>query len=187
MVPLTSLWVPILVSAVLVFIASSVMHMLLTYHQADYRKLPAEDETMDALRRYTIPPGDYMVPCGGGMASMKDPAFLAKMNKGPVLTMTVMPTGVMAMGGTLAQWFAYCVLVSIVSAYIASRALGPGASYLEAFRFAGTTAFASYSLGLWQQSIWYKRSWATTVRYTIDGLVFGLLTGGAFGWLWPPL
>ena len=185
MVSLTSLWLPILLSGVLVFIASSIMHMVLTYHQADYRGLPAEDDTMEAMRRYSLPPGDYMVPHGGSPAAMKDPKFLAKMNKGPVLTMTVMQNGMPAMGGLLAQWFAYCVVVSAIAGYVASRALGPGADYLEVFRFAGTTAFASYSLGLWQQSIWYKRSWGTTIRYTIDGLVFGLLTGGAFGWLWP--
>ncbi len=185
MVSLTSLWLPILLSAVLVFIASSLMHMVLKYHQADYRGIPSEADAMEALRRFSIPPGDYMVPHGGGPEAMKDPVFVAKMKKGPVLTMTVMENGMPAMGGLLAQWFGYCVLISVIAGYIASRALGPAADYLDVFRFAGTTAFVSYSLGLWQQSIWYKRSWATTIRYTIDGLVFGLLTGGAFGWLWP--
>ena len=65
------------------------------------------------------------------------------------------------------------------------RALGPGAHYLSVFRFAGTVAFAGYSLGLLQNSIWYKRNWGTTARGMIDGLVYGLLTAGVFGWLWP--
>jgi hypothetical protein len=34
-------------------------------------------------------------------------------------------------------------------------------------------------------SIWYHRSWGTTLRYTVDGLVYALLTAGIFGWLWP--
>jgi len=185
MVSLPSLWLPIVLSAVLVFIASFILHMVLTYHVADYRKLPAEDDTMEALRKFSLPPGDYMVPNGGGTAAMKDPAFIAKMNKGPVVLMTVMPNGMPAMGGLLAQWFVYCLVVSVIAAYVASRAVGPGADYLQVFRFAGTTAFVAYSLALWQDSIWYRKSWATTARNNFDGLVYGLLTGGAFGWLWP--
>ena len=50
-VPLMSLWLPILVSAVLVFIASSVIHMMIGYHRADYRRVPAEDDTAEALRK----------------------------------------------------------------------------------------------------------------------------------------
>jgi len=38
---------------------------------------------------------------------------------------------------------------------------------------------------LWQMSIWYRRSWSTTLKATLDGVIYGLLTGGAFGWLWP--
>lgn len=60
-----------------------------------------------------------------------------------------------------------------------------GADYLAAFRFAGTTAFVGYSLALWQNTIWFKRSWIVTLKANVDGLVYGLLTGGTFGWLWP--
>ena len=111
--------------------------------------------------------------------------MLEKFKKGPVAAMTVMPSGTPTMGGQLVQWFFYCVLVSICAAYIAGRALEPGAHYLSAFRFAGATAFFAYSLGLWQDSIWYKKSWSTTLKNTFDGLIYGLLTGGTFGWLWP--
>jgi len=38
MIPLTALWLPILVSAVIVFFASFIMHMVLAYHKSDYRK-----------------------------------------------------------------------------------------------------------------------------------------------------
>ena len=83
------------------------------------------------------------------------------------------------------MWFVYLLVVSYFAAYIASRALAPGAYYLEVFRFAGATAFIGYAVALWQMSIWYHRSWGTTIRNTIDGLIYGLLTAGVFGWLWP--
>jgi hypothetical protein len=185
MVPLTSLWAPILLSAVIVFVASSIVHMLLPFHRKDFRKLPSESEAMDALRALKIPPGDYMMPCGEGPESMKSPEFIEKMTRGPVAVMTVMPSGPPTMTASLVQWFLYTVVVSLFAGYVASRALGAGAPYLEVFRFAGTVAFAGYSLALWQSSIWYKRAWGTTIRSTIDGLVYALLTAGTFGWLWP--
>lgn len=185
MVSLTSLWLPILLSAILVFLASFILHMLVPFHRADYRKLPAEDDAMDALRRFNIPPGDYMVPCASGPESMKDPKFLEKMSKGPVVIATFMAGGPIRMGPQLAQWFVYCAVVGLFAAYITSEALPAGTEYLKVFQFAGCVAFTGYTLALWQQSIWYRRSWATTIRYTIDGLLFGLLTGGVFGWLWP--
>ena len=185
MVPVTSLLVPILLSAVIVFVASSILHMVLRYHRNDLRKLPKEDEIMAALRGFSIPPGDYAVPCAGSMEGMKNPEFQDKMKKGPVVFMTVIPSGPPTMGMSLFLWFLYSVLVSFFSAYIAGRALPPGAYYLAVFRFVGATAFMGYSLALLQNSIWYKRNWGTTLRSMFDGLVFGLLTAGTFGWLWP--
>ena len=185
MVPVTSLWIPILLSAVLVFVASSVIHMFLTYHQSDYGRLPAEDEVMAALRPFNIAPGDYAAPCAGSAKEMGSPALREKLNKGPVFMMTVMPSGPMSMGGSLAQWFVYCAVVGLFAAYVTGRALGVGAEYREVFRMAGTVAFVGYALALWQNSIWYKRKWTTTIKSTLDGLVYSFLVGGTFGWLWP--
>ncbi len=185
MVPVMSLWLPILLSAVIVFVASSVIHMALGYHRNDYKKFPDEDGVMDALRKFAIPPGDYLVPYGGSPKAMKDPAFREKWNKGPVGVMTVIPNGPPTMGKSLVSWFIYSIVVGIFAAYIAGRSLQPGAPYLSVFRFAGCTAFIGYSLALWQFTIWYRRSWVTTLKFTIDGLIYGLLTAGVFGWLWP--
>ena len=185
MVPVTSLWLPILLSAVIVFVASSIIHMVLPFHRKDYRPVPAEDGVMEALRRFNIPAGDYLMPCPTGAHAMKDPAFLEKRKKGPVLMMTVMPSGPVSMGSSLGQWFVYCVVVGVFAGYVAGAALPPGAPYLEVFRFVGTVAFVGYSLALWQNTIWYKRSAAITLRSTIDGLIYGCLTAGTFGWLWP--
>ena len=185
MVPVTSLWLPILVSAVIVFVASSIIHMVLPFHRGDLKTVPREDEVMTALRAFNIPPGDYAVPHPASMKDMRSPAFLEKRAKGPVLFMTVVPGGPMSMGPSLMLWFLFSVVVSLFAAYIASRALGPGAPYLDVFRFAGTTAFLGYSMGFVPQSIWYRRSWVTTIKSMIDGLLYGLLTAGTLGWLWP--
>jgi hypothetical protein len=185
MVPLVSLWMPIILSAVIVFVVSSIIHMVLPYHRNDLRKLPNEDAVMRALQPFDLPPGDYAMPHPGSAAGMKQPEFIEKRNAGPVMLMTVLPKGPVTMGGQLLQWFLYAVLVSLFAGYIASRALGPGADYLSVFRFAGTTAFAGYAVALLQHSIWYKRSWRTTFLSMFDGLVYALLTAGTFGWLWP--
>lgn len=185
MVSLGSLLLPILVSAVVVFFLSWLFHMVLRHHVSDWRKLPNEDGVMNALRSFDIPPGDYMMPCGTGPASMKDPAFLEKFKKGPVIIMTVMPAGHMGMGKSLIQWFIFCVIVSVFAAYVAGHALAAGANYLEVFRFTGCTAFVGYALAQWQDSIWYKRKWSTTLKNNIDGLIYALFTGGVFGSMWP--
>ena len=185
MTGLSALWLPILLSAVIVFVVSSVIHMASPWHKRDYPKMPNEDKVTDALRPLAIPPGDYMIPRPSSRQEMRSPEFAEKMKKGPVMVLTVMPNGPMSMGTNLALWFAYCAVVGLFAAYVAGRALPPGTSYLRVFRFAGVTAFIGYSVALWQMSIWYRRAWSTTIKATIDGLIYGLLTAGAFGWLWP--
>jgi hypothetical protein len=185
MTPLAALWLPILVSAVIVFVASSLLHMATPWHKGDYPALPEQDRIQEALRSFSIPPGDYMVPRAGGMEELRTPEFTEKMERGPVLVMTVMPSGPMNMTRSLGLWFVYAAVVSLFAAYIAGRALAPGTDYLEVFRFVGATAFIGYSVALWQMSIWYHRAWSLTLKATIDGLIYGLLTAGTFGWLWP--
>ena len=140
---------------------------------------------MEALRRFNIASGDYLAPRPASRQQMKDPEFLAKMKAGPVLVMTVKSGGSPSMGRSLGLWFGYAIVVGVFAAYIAGRALAPGTRYSEVFRFAGCTAFLGYSLALLQNSIWYWRNWGATLRSVGDGLVYGLLTAGTFGWLWP--
>lgn len=185
MVSVTSLWLPILVSAIGVFVVSSIIHMVMTYHRHDYSPLPQEDAVMDALRGFNIPPGEYSMPYAGSAAAMKDPAVQAKMAKGPMALMTIWPAGPPQMGSNLIQWFIYSLIVGVFAAYVAGRALGPGADYLAVFRFTGVTAFCCYVVAQWQQSIWWRRSWGATFRHTVDGLVYALVTAGVFGTFWP--
>lgn len=185
MTGLLALWLPILLSAVIVFIASSIIHMTPLWHKGDYPTLPNEEAVRAAVGPLAIPPGDYMVPRATSGAEMRAPAFVEKIKQGPVLIMSVLPNKPLFMGTSLVLWFIYCVVVSIFAAYVAGRALPPGAHYLAVFRFAGVTAFAGYSLAIWQMTIWYKRGVSHSIKATIDGLIYALLTAGTFGWLWP--
>jgi hypothetical protein len=181
-----ALWMPIIVSAVIVFVASSIIHMVLPYHRSDMRKVPNEDEVMGSLRKFNIPPGDYGIPHPGSMEGMKKPEYIEKMKTGPVALMTVIPNGPPSMGASLVMWFLYSVLISVFVAYVTSHApLLPGAPYIKVFKLAAVVAFAGYSLALLQNSIWLKRNWTTTLKSMFDGLIYALLTAGTFGWLWP--
>ena len=185
MVLITSLWLPILLSAVFVFIISSIIHTVLTYHFTDFGKVPQEDEVRESLGKFNIPPGDYIVPCPDTPKGRNTPEFKEKIEKGPIAFLTVLPNGQPNMASSLMQWFVYSIIIGITAAYITGRVLGPGAEYLEVFRFAGTTAFAGYSLALMQNSIWFSKSWIATLKSMFDGLIYSLLTAGTFGWLWP--
>lgn len=186
MISIPSLWLPILLSGVFVFVASSIIHMLLPYHKSDFKKVPKEDEAMDALRPLDIPPGDYVMPYAGSMDAMKSDEYRAKADKGPVAFFTVLAPGALFnMGPQLAQWFVYTLVVGVFAAYVGGRTLSAGAEYLEVFRLTGTIAFACYAMALPQRSIWYKQNWMTTFKSVFDGLVYAMLTAGTFGWLWP--
>ena len=186
MVPILALWLPILVAAVLVFAGSSIIHMVLGYHNSDYSKVDSEDGVMEALRSFELPPGDYVLPYAGGSEAMKSPAYQEKIKKGPVAFFTVVDSSAfLSMGRSLGLWFAYCVVIGVIVAYATGRMLAPGAAYLTVFRLAGTVAFCCYALGEPIRSIWYQRKWSTTFKTMFDGLIYAVLTGGAFGWLWP--
>jgi hypothetical protein len=185
MTALMSLAVPIVLSAVIVFFASSVLHMALPWHRSDYSKMPKEDQVRAALRPLAIPPGDYLVPHPDSPGDMRSPEFVAKLTEGPILVVTVRPNGPMSMATNLALWFLYSAVISLLAGYIASRALPPGSEYLRVFQFVGASAFLGYAAALWQMSIWYRRAWLTTIKSTVDGLIYASLTAGVFGWLWP--
>ena len=185
MVPLSNLLIPILVSAVVVFVVSSVIHMVLGYHRNDLKGVADEDAVQRALRGFNLAPGDYGIPYARSMEAMKSEEFQRKFKEGPVIFMNVAGPDQLSMGKSLIMWFCYSIVVSLFAAYVGSRVLGPGADYLSVFRFVGTTAFAGYALGLFQDSIWWRRNWGMTLRSVFDGLLYALFTAGVFGWLWP--
>jgi hypothetical protein len=182
---LHALWLPILLSSVIVFIASSVIHMAPLWHKTDFPRMPMEAQVLDALRPLAIPPGDYFIPRASGMEEMRTQEFKDKMARGPVALLTVMPSGPISMRRNLVQWFVFLLVVGVFVAYITGRSLPIGTPYLRVFKSVAVTTFVAYSLALVELSIWYRRSWSITLKSALDGVIYGLLTAGVFGWLWP--
>ncbi len=184
MVPLSALWLPILLSAVIIFVASSIMHMLLRYHASDYSQLPDEDNILSALRTANLKRGLYIFPFCTHQ-DMKSPATIEKFKQGPVGHLTIIPSGPPAMPKYLVLWFAYCLVIGFFVAYLTGHTVPAGAPYPAVFRVAGTAAFLAYGLGHLSNAIWKGQTWSATIKELIDGLVYGLLTAGTFGWLYP--
>ena len=184
MVPLAALWLPIVLSAVIVFVASSIMHMLLPYHQSDYRKLPDEDKVRAALRAAGLTQGLYIFP-HTHHKEMKSPAMIEKYKEGPVGMMTILPNGLPVMPKFLGLWFGYSLLISFFVAYLTGHTVASGVHYLVVFRVVGTAAFLAYGLAHISNGIWRGVPWSMVAKDAFDGLVYALLTAGTFGWLWP--
>ena len=182
---LASLWLPIVVSAVFVFIVSSVIHMALPIHKGDYKKMNNEDAVLDSLCAHGVGPGAYMFPCAGSMKEMGSPEMIEKQKRGPVGWLTIAPPGGINIGRSLIQWFVNCLIVGTLVAYVGWHALGAGAPYLSVFRITGAAAVLGYAVGRIDDSIWRGARWGTTAKFVADGVIYGLVTAGTFGWLWP--
>jgi hypothetical protein len=185
MVSLTALWLPILLSAAAVFIASSIIHMLLPYHKRDYAKLPGEEKVLDVIREAGVGPGSYSFPCPSSPKEMRSPEMLAKYQKGPVGLLNVLPSGPPAMGKYLAMWLAYCLAIGFFVAYLTASTVAPGAAYLHVFRVAGTVGFLAYGAANVSDSIWKGQPWRRTLKDLFDALIYGTVTAGVFASLWP--
>ncbi|MGI9325903.1 MAG: hypothetical protein ACR2PZ_11835 [Pseudomonadales bacterium] len=182
-VQLMSLWLPIVLSAVAVFFASSLVWMVVQYHNSDWSKLPDEEATRAALKG--VAPGQYSVPYAASNEARKSAEWQEKCQQGPTAMLVVLPAGLPAMGKQLGQWFIYCLIISFLVAYVTSTTVPAGADYLLVFRIAGTVGVLAYAGAAAQGSIWFGHTWSRTVKDIIDGLIYGLLTAGVFGWLWP--
>ena len=183
MVAWSELVVPMLLSAVLVFIASSLIHAVLKLHNSEYHKFSNEDEVRAAIRKGSPAPGMYITPhCHEGKPT---PETTKKFEEGPNILVFLRPSGQIQMGAFLGKWFVYTIAVSFVAAYVARAVLHPGEQYLKIFQVVGASAWLAYA---WQgpaDSIWKGKPWSSTLRGMFDGLIYAALTAGAFGWLWP--
>jgi hypothetical protein len=183
--PFGTLWLPCVVSAVVVFIASALAHMVLRHHRADYRGLPNEDAIVEPMRKAGLAPGLYMHPHCPDPGKMKDPAVQARYASGPVAVISVLPSGPPNMAKHLGLWLGYCLLVSFLAAYIARNTLSLQADGLKIMQITGAVAWTGYALGDLQDMIWKGQPVGNTVRGMIDATVYGILTGVVFRLLWP--
>jgi len=185
MVTLIQLWLPILLSAVSVFIASSLIHMVLQWHKSDYHGFSNEDEVRKAMLAGSPGEGIYAVPYCSDMKQMGSPEMLAKFKDGPIAKIILRRGQVPGMGRPLVQWFVFCLVVSVFCAYLAGLVLAPGTPPWAVFRVVGTAAFMGYAFYAIPNSIWFGLPWSAAFKDMIDGLVYALATAAVFGWLWP--
>lgn len=175
------LWLPILVAAAVCWVLSALIWTVLKYHDSDYKQTADEESVRAALKGNT--PGYYLLPYCIDQAQLKNPEVKQKYDDGPLAYITMLPDGMPKMGGKLAGMYVYFVAVGVLCAYFVSRTLAPDADYLAVFRVAGTVAFIANSFALVPESIWFGRPWLITFKSFIDALIYGLMTGGVFGWL----
>lgn len=179
------LWIPIVVAAILAWLASSLIHILLKYHNGDYLQLDNEDDVAVAIRASSAAPGVYSIPFCVDMKKMGDPAMQKKFIDGPVSFVTVFQNGMPQMPKLIGQQILYFLFGCFLIAYCAGLALLPGATYLDVFRFVSATGFLTFGWGVIPFSIWYGHKWSTAAKYLLDALIYGLIVAGVFAWLWP--
>jgi len=184
-VTLGELWQPIVLSAVLVFITSSIVHMVLKYHASDYKLLPNEDAVRAAIRAGNPEPRQYIIPYCKEMKDLQSPEMKQKFEEGPVAVLNLKPPGATGMGKSLVQWFVFSLVVSFFIAYVAAHTVPRGTPYLEVFRVVGTIGWLAYAAAQLPAAIWMGKPWSIAWKEVLDGLLYGLMTAGTFGWLWP--
>lgn len=185
MVPWSALLLPAVLAAALVFIASSLIHMVIRWHKSEYRTFPNEDEVRAAINRSSPTPGKYVLPFCQDGKEMATPEMQRKYNEGPNVVMYVRENGPVQLGPFLGKWFVYSLVVSMLAAYLARATVAPGAEYLQVFQVTGAAAWLAYAWAIPSDSIWMGKRWSSTFVYMIDGLIYAALTAGAFAWLWP--
>ena len=185
MVSVEQLWLPIIASAVAVFIASSLIHMVLKYHNSEYRKLPNEDEVRAALRSSANEPGQYIVPHVADHALLRNPEVVQKFVDGPLALIAMRKPGPPKMGAFLAQWFVLNLVVAILAGYLASKMVVAGASFLAICRPVSLVTFLAYAGGSATGAIWMGKPWSAALKEIFDAFIFGLVTALVFAFLWP--
>jgi hypothetical protein len=185
MVTLTQLWQPILLSAVFIFIVSSLIHMVFKWHNADYQQLPNEEAVRAAFKGTDAAAGMYVIPHCKEMKEMGSPEMKAKFEEGPVGMLFLRPKGMHNIGASLGQWFTLSLAVAFSVAYLASRTLAAHTDYLQVFRVTGTITFLAYATGSFVSGIWMGQPWKAVAKDVFDALLYACVSGGAFGWRWP--
>jgi hypothetical protein len=179
-----NLWLPILLSAVAIFIASSLIHMVLKWHNADYRKLANEDEVGAALRNGSPTPGQYVLPYCLDHKEMGSEAMQKKFNEGPIGLITIRANGMPSMGKSLSQWFVYCLIIAAITGSIARSALGPTPVTGMIACVVGTTSFLAFTGGSVQMGIWMGKPWRSVLFDAFDGVIYATICALMFSWLW---
>jgi hypothetical protein len=182
---LVSLWLPILLSAVVVFVISSLVHMVIKWHASDYHGFSNEDAVRDAIRAGNPSPGLYIVPYCADMKEMGSEAMQKKYKDGPVGHITLRPNGMYNMGKYLGLWFLWSLVIATIAAYLASRLIPLDHTLARsAGKLVFAVTFIGHGFGTVTESIWMGRPWSSSVKYLLDAALYGIGSGLVFCWLW---
>lgn len=184
MISIFELWLPILISAIAVFIASSVIWMALPYHKKDIRFMPSEEAFTKAIEPLDIKPGLYMYPNCSDHKDMKSDAFLAKWKSGPWGTLTVMGAPPNFAFNLLKTFLSY-LAITTMCAYLASMSLQAGADSFTVLRFVGTSATLGFCMGSFAGDFFLGKPTRFIFTSFIDGIIFACITAGVFCFMWP--
>jgi hypothetical protein len=180
---LARLWLPIVVSGVVVFILSAASHMILPWRKKEWARLDGQDRLQAALGGAA--PGSYAFPAAPDRKENMGKEWLERWAKGPSGWLTVAPAGPVRMGRNLALSFLAFVGVSFLTAYVASLSLGPATPALAVVRLFSTVGVLAYAVGPIFNSIWYHRPWRAYASDLLDAFIFGFAMAGVFAALWP--
>lgn len=188
---LTNLWLPIIVSAAVTWIAGAIVWMALPHHKKDMTDLPNEKQVIETIRSLGLPPGNYGIPGGGcDKARMQDPEVQRCWKEGPLGYISLWKTPP-KMGSNMIGSFCVNLAVSITIAYLAWVTLGrltidggPRLTFGAVFQVTGTAGVLAYAFSHIPCSLWFGAYKRTIVMNFIDGVVYGLITGAIFAWLW---
>jgi hypothetical protein len=182
---LPQIWLPILLTAVFIFIASSLIHMAFKWHNSDYKKLPNEDEVRAAIRAGNPDPGMYVFPHCMDMKEMQGEAMKKKYNEGPIGFLTLRKNGVHSMGPMLLQWFLFTLLVAAVAGLLVLQCVGLHAHTHVAGHLVGMVTFLTYAGGSVSNGIWMGKSWGSVAKDVLDALIYATISAFTSIYFWP--
>lgn len=182
---LLALWLPILVTAIGVFVASSLVHMVFKYHNSEYRGLNNEDAIRDVMRVASLTPGLYVTPKCNDVKAMSSETMIKKYVEGPVAHITIMANGAPNMGRALGLWFLWSVLVAAFAALIALHTIPLNGNAAMAAHVIALISFVMYGAGSVQDFIWMGKPFSSMMKYLLDALIYSIVTALSFMWLWP--
>jgi len=183
MIPVTSLWLPIIASTAGCFVASSILWMASPLHKGDYKKFDHEDDLIGVIKKSGATGGLFMFPyCTHG--GKPDEAAIAKYKAGPCGTLLIRHGGY-SMGKPLAIWFVHLLLVCTFIAYLAGLAVPPGADLMSVSQIVGTAALLAFAGATLPELAWKGTPGRNCVASLVDALIYTVIVCAAFGFLWP--
>jgi hypothetical protein len=181
---ISSLGLPILLSAIAVFVASFLAWVVIGHHTPDWNELPDEEATITLLQKSGAKAGQYMFPMMRSKEQMADESKQRRMDSGPWGTVNIWARPV-NMGRNLLQTFVFYLVASFFVGYLGTLALDPGASFSRVFQVTGTAGILAYAFGGVPNAIWFGTHFRSAIMDVIDGICFGLITGLVFASMWP--